>query len=192
MPGWKQPGTTFENPSTTSVFAASLSGGGVHHLMGYAVGVRYYSRVAPLTGTESELNAVLSVGFVVRDQLVVTVTGENLIPQSEFDGAPLGIGTGCRWQPVDTFAVAVDTFTDFESSEDGSVTTPMAGMEYRIVDLVPLRAGWTRNGLTDQSYVTGGFGVSNEQAGLHYGAKVELGDDGNRSHWHGLSLRATF
>jgi hypothetical protein len=164
----------------------------VHHLFGLAAGLRYYTRTAPVTGDESELNAVVSVGVTVRDQLVLTLTGENLVPQSGYDGAPLGVGLGARWQPIDTFAVAVDALTDLESKDDGAAVSPMLGAEYRIQNTVPVRLGWGRDGVSGQSYMTAGLGVSNAQAGLDYGAKLALGSQAKPAHWHGLSLRASF
>lgn len=192
LPGWKKPGESFENPTQTSVFAASLATGGVHHLFSYSAGVRYYTREAPVTGEESELNAVVSIGAVLQDQLILTLTAENLIPQSGFDGAPLAVGTGTRWQPTESFAIAVDTLTDLESKDDGMVTSPMVGAEYRIRGVVPVRLGWTRDAVLEQSYATAGLGVASEQAGLEYGARLELDGGDSARHWHGVSLRASF
>jgi len=194
LPGWKKPGESLENPTKTSVFAATLGGGGVHHLFSVAVGLRYYTRMGPVTGNESEVNAAFSIGGIVRDQLTLTLTAENLIPQDGFEGAPLGVGTGTRWQPTDDFGIAFDTFTDFESLEEGVGFTPMLGAEYAIAQVVPVRLGWTRDGVSGQGYATAGLGFRNDTAGLSYGAKVEVGDlaKDKRSHWHGVSLRASF
>jgi hypothetical protein len=192
LPGWKKPGESFSNPTSTSVLSASLSTGGVHHLISYAAGLRYYMRTAPVTGESTEINGVLSVGFRVQEQLIVTLTGENIIPQSGFDGVPLGVGTGVRWQPVESFGLAVDTFTDLESDDSGAVVSPMVGAEYRIQGTVPIRVGWRRDGLSGSSFATAGLGVSNEQAGLHYGASLQLGEQDDLRHWHGLSLQASF
>ena len=194
LPGWKRPGESFENPTNTTVFGASLGGGGVHHLFSLAVGARYYTRTAPVTGNESEVNGVISMGGVVQDQLTLTLTAENLIPQDGFDGAPLGLGTGACWQPTDSFALAFDTLTDFESKEEGTAFSPMVGVEYRIGEIVPLRMGWTRDGVSGQGYATAGLGVSNDTAGLNYGARLEVGEGTSKQpgHWHGLSLRASF
>lgn len=192
LPGWKKPGQSLDNPTQTQVFAASLGTGGVHHLFSYAVGFRYYMRSAPVTGDETELNAVASLGVVAQDQFVLTLTAVNLVPQTGFDGAPLSVGTGTRWQPTDSFALAVDTLTDLESREDGAVVSPMVGAEYRVQGVVPVRLGWTRDNVSETSFATAGVGVSNEQAGLDYGARLELGATGDPKHWHGLSLRATF
>jgi hypothetical protein len=193
LPGWKRPGESFANPTNTTVMGVSLGSGGVHHLFSLAAGVRYYTRQAPVTGSESEVNGVISMGGILQDQLVLTITGENLIPQDRFEGAPLALGTGTRWQPTDRFALALDTLTDFESLDDGVATTPMLGTEFYVHEVVPLRLGWTRDGVTEQGYATAGFGITNETAGLSYGARVEVGETGaSRDHWHGLSLRASF
>jgi len=189
LPGWKQPGQSLDNPTSTSVYSAALAVGGANNQRGFGLGLRYYSRTAPVTGDESELNAVLSVGMSLRDQLTLTLTGENVVPQSGYDGAPLGVGIGARWQPIDTFAIALDTLTDLDA---GAAVSPMVGAEYRIQGTVPVRLGWARDGVSEKAYMTAGLGVSNAQAGLNYGAKLALGAPGDLAHWHGLSLRATF
>ena len=194
LPGWKRPGENFENPTSTSVFSAALGGGGVHHLFSIAAGLRYYTRTAPVTGTQSEINGVVSMGGIVQDQLTLTLTAENLIPQDGFDGAPLSLGTGTRWQPTERFALAFDSLSDFESKDEGIAFTSMAGMEYRVGEVVPVRLGWMNDGVTGQGYATAGLGVSNETAGLNYGGRLEVGEGAGDSpgHWHGLSLRASF
>ena len=68
----------------------------------------------------------------------------------------------------------------------------MVGAEYRIRGVVPVRVGWTRDAVAEQSFVTAGLGVANEQAGLDYGGRLELGQDDAPQHWHGLTLRASF
>ena len=72
------------------------------------------------------------------------------------------------------------------------VTSPMVGAEYRIQGVVPLRLGWTRDAVLDQSYATAGLGVASEQAGLDYGARLELDPEDSARHWHGVTLRASF
>ena len=194
LPGWKRPGDSLENPTVTSVFGASLGSGGVHHLFSLAAGARYYTRIAPVTGEEAELNAVVSVGGIVLDQLTLTMTAENLIPQDGFNGAPLSLGTGTHWQPTDSFSLALDTLADFESKEDKVAFSPMVGTEFVIAEVVPLRIGWYRDGVSGQGVVTAGIGVSNEVAGFNYGGQLQVGEGtpDKPGHWHGLSLRASF
>jgi hypothetical protein len=195
LPGWKKPNETFDNPMRASTFGASIGGGGVHHLFSGAMGVRYHTRRAPVSGDKSELNVVASVGVIVVDQLILTLTGDNLIPQDEIEGAPLGIGTGTRWQPIEAFGIEFDTFTDFESRSDKVVITPNFGLEYIIAEVVPVRTGFYRDGVEEQSYVTAGFGVANEIVGLNYGGRLSVSQraPGEKlGHWHGLELRASF
>ncbi len=195
LPGWRKPNEGLDNPMRAAVFGAAIGGGGVHHLFSGALGFRYHTRRAPVSGNQSEINICASIGGIVVDQLILTLTGDNLIPQNEIDGAPLGIGTGTRWQPVPAFAIEVDTFTDMESVADAVVLTPMFGVEYIIAEIVPIRSGFYRDGVEKQSYATAGLGVANEIVGLNYGVRIGVSkrDPGESlGHWHGMELRASF
>lgn len=195
LPGWRRPNQNFDNPMRASVFGASIGGGGVHHLLSGAIGFRYHTRRAPVSGDKSEMNIVASVGGIVVDQLILTLTGDNLIPQDEIDGAPMSIGTGVRWQPIEAFGVEIDTLTDFESVKNKVVMTPMFGAEYTIAQIVPIRAGFFRDGVEEQSHVTAGIGVANDTVGLNYGGRMTVGaraPDEKILHFHGLDLRASF
>jgi len=106
-----------------------------------------------------------------------------------FEEAPLGVGTGARWQPTDRFGLAFDTLTDLSSVEDSAAFTPMIGAEIRAADLVPIRVGWTRNGVTGQKLLTGGIGAANESFGFNYSVQLDLDHEEAIAHWHGIGLR---
>ena len=185
LPGWRRKGTTFKNEVRSSVLAATLGGGGVHHLFGVGLNVRYFNTSSTLLGSEHSFNLAPGIAGVSGDQLYLSLTVENAIPLG-FEGAPLGIGTGARWQPTDRFGLSIDTLTDLMGDVEIS---PMVGAEFRAADLVPLRVGWTRNGQTQQRLVTGGIGASNESFALNYGVQLDFDQEDGVGNWHGLSLR---
>lgn len=195
LPGWRKPDETFDNPMRASVFGAAIGGGGVHHLFGAALGFRYHTRRAPVTGDKHELNLSASIGGIVLDQFILTLTGENLIYQDEIDGAPFGIGTGSRWQATEFFGIEVDTFTDFQSVAKSVAFTPMIGAEYIVAQVVPVRTGFYRDGVEEENFVTAGIGVANDIVGLNYGLRIKVSERAPNEafgHWHGLALRASF
>lgn len=188
LPGWRRENQQFGNEVVSSVIAATIGGGGVHHLFGAALGLRYFTRSSSLADNENSFNIAPSVAGFVQDQLYLSLTVENAIPLGFVD-APLSLGTGSRWQPTEQFAVAFDTLTDFSSIEGEVRVSEMAGMEFRVQGLIPLRVGWKNDGVTESQSVTAGIGASNEDIAFNYGGAFELDADGEPNHWHGLHLR---
>lgn len=101
----------------------------------------------------------------------------------------MGVGTGTRWQPTDRFALAFDTVTDLSDLDGSMGFTPMLGGEFRVADVVPVRAGWVSDGLTGQKLITAGIGASNESFALNYSVQLDLNQEESVGHWHGVSLR---
>jgi hypothetical protein len=188
LPGWRRKGTSFTNEVQSSVLAATIGGGGVHHLFGVGLNVRYFNRTSTIHGSEHSVNVSPGMSGVMADQLYLSFAVENAIPLG-FDGAPLAVGTGTRWQPTDRFGLAFDTTTDLTSMDDGVGFTPMVGAEFRVADVVPIRAGWLSNGVTGQKLVTAGIGASNESFALNYSVQLDLDQEETIGHWHGVSLR---
>ena len=191
LPGWREEDQEFDNYIRSSVLSAMVGGGGIHHLFGAGLGLRYFYRTTKLGGTEHAFTLSPSVATVVQEQVYLSFTVENAIPTGQLD-SPLTFSTGTRWELSNRFALAMDTVTDFTSVEDKIVFSPMFGAEARIADVVPIRAGWMRNGVTDARWLTGGIGVENESVGLSYGLQLDLWtDDEVATHRHALMLRVS-
>jgi len=167
LPGWRRKGETFNNEVESSVIAAAIGGGGVHHLFGFGVGLRYYSRTSTLRGASRSFNVAPSVAGVVADQVTLSLTVENPLP-FEYIDAPLGVGTGARWQPTPRFAVALDTLTDLGSVPGEVRFSPMVGAEMWLHEMVPTRVGWTQDGITQRQQVTLGLGVASDAMDFSY------------------------
>jgi len=191
LPGWREVDEEFDNHITSSVLAMTIGGGGIHNLFGAGLGVRYFYRSTKLGGVEHAVTLSPSVATVVQEELYLTLTAENVIPTNQPD-SPVAIGTGTRWQPSNRFAIAFDSLTDFTSVSGEVRFTPMVGAEVRIANVVPIRAGWTRNGVDDSQWVTGGIGVENESVGLSYSLQMDAwSDEDVLVHQHGLMLRVS-
>ncbi len=188
LPGWRRKGTSFTNEVKHSVLAATLGGGGVHHLFGVGLSVRYFNSASTLLGASHSFNVAPGVSGLLGDQLYLSLTAENAIPLG-YEGAPMGVGTGARWQPSDRFGLAFDTVTDFSSFEESVAFSPMVGMEVVAADLVPFRIGWSQDGVSGTRLWTGGVGASNESFGLNYGVQLDLEQEDGIGHWHSVSLR---
>ena len=126
------------------------------------------------------------MGVIAADQLTLTLTTENIIPDSVH---PFAIGLGSRWHPTEMFSVAADLLSDLGSDSGNALFSPMVGTEYRIAALVPVRLGWMRDGESGHAQVTGGLGVANQYFGFNYGARIDLDSGDSLDHWHGASVR---
>ena len=188
LPGWRREDQEFDNYIRSSVLSTTIGGGGIHRLFGFGVGVRYFYRSTKLGGSEHALTLAPSIATVIQDSVIVSITAENVIPTGNPD-APLGMSTGTRWQISRQLALAFDTEVDFESVEDKVAFTPMVGAEFRAGDVVPLRAGWRRDGVDGTRWLTGGIGVENESVGLSYGLSLDLSSGDEAVHQHGVMLR---
>lgn len=190
LPGWREVDEEFDNHITSSVLAATIGGGGVHHLFGAGLGIRYFYRSTKLGGVEHAVTLSPSVATVLQEELYLTLTAENVIPTNQLD-SPLAIGTGTRWQPSNRFALAFDSQTDFTSVAGEVRFTPMVGAEVRIANVVPVRAGWTRNGVNETQWVTGGIGIENETVGLSYSLQMDAWTGAEFVHRHGIMVRVS-
>jgi len=190
LPGWRKEDQEFDNYIRSSVLSATLGGGGIHHLFGAGLGLRYFYRTTKLGGTEHAFTLSPSVATVVQEQVYLSFTVENAIPTGQKD-SPIAFSTGTRWELSNRFALAVDTVTDFTSVKDQIVFSPMVGAEARIADVVPVRAGWMRNGVTQTRWLTAGMGVENESVGLSYGLQLDLWTDEVSTHRHAIMLRVS-
>jgi hypothetical protein len=188
LPGWREEGETFDNHIESTVLSASVGAGGVHHLFGVGLGFRYYTTTSTLDGTDQSFNLAPSIAGVLGRYWTLSLTIENPLPL-EYEGAPLAVGTGARWQPSSRFAVAVDTLSDLGSMPGEVRFSPMVGTEIRIQDVVPLRLGWTQNGITNEKFITGGIGAANEAMEFAYGVQLDLWTHDEVTHLHRLAMR---
>jgi hypothetical protein len=188
LPGWRRKGESFSDEVESSVIAATLGGGGVHHLFGFGVGLRYYYRSSTLFGSDQSFNVAPSIAGVLADHWTVSLTVENPLPLDYAD-APMAVGTGTRWQPTSGFAVAVDTLTDLGSVPGEVRFTPMVGMEARVHEAVPLRVGWLQDGLSQTQFISAGIGASNESMGFNYGVRLSPWATDGVEYMHRMSLR---
>jgi hypothetical protein len=188
LPGWRREDQEFNNYIRSSVLSTTIGGGGIHRLFGFGLGVRYFYRSTKLGGSEHAITLAPSVATVVQDSVILSLTVENVIPTGNPD-APLGVSTGTRWIISRQLALAVDTVADFSSLENQVAITPMIGAEFRAGDVVPLRAGWQRDGVDGRRWVSSGIGVENETVGLSYALNMDMWTDDAVIHQHGIMLR---
>ncbi len=188
LPGWRRKGESFNNEVESSVVSATIGGGGVHHLFGFGVGLRYYFRTSTLRGAEGVFNIAPSIAGIVAETWTLSLTVENPIPV-DYGDAPLAVGSGTRWQPSDRFALSVDTLTDLGTYPGEVRFTPMAGAEIYIQDMVPVRVGWTQDGVSQVQHVTAGVGAVNESMGFNYAVLLDPWSSDDVAHEHRVSLR---
>ena len=188
LPGWRREDQEFDNHIRSSVLSTTIGGGGIHRLFGFGLGVRYFYRSTKLGGAEHAVTLAPSIATVIQDSVIFSVTAENVIPTGNPD-APIGLSTGTRWQVSRQFALALDTSADFQSLENKVAFTPMVGAEFRAGDVVPIRAGWKRDGVDGTRWLSSGIGVENESVGLSYALTLDLWSQSEVVHQHGVMLR---
>ncbi len=190
LPGWKEVDEEFANQIRSSVVAATIGGGGVHHLFGVALGLRYFYRDTKLGGASDAITLAPSVATIISDELYLSLTAENVIPTG-LSEAPLAISTGTRWQPSNRLAIAFDSVTDFSSVEGEVRFSPMVGTELRVIKDIPIRAGWFADGVEKSQWVTGGVGIENDTVGLTYGLQMDFWSKETLTHKHAIMLRVS-
>jgi hypothetical protein len=147
------------------------------------VGGKYLS----LGGTRSLTAVTADAGVLWQlTQLVsVGVSGYNLVPVGNKQVAPLGMGAGVAVGSDRAFQVTGDWRADFEAPAAGGGTKTAnrwaLGAEALLFDLVPVRAGWMKDGVLDTSWWTAGVGlVSAAGVALDVGYRQSIDDPSAR------------
>jgi hypothetical protein len=190
LPGWRTPS---EDPSTDPTKHTNFAVGGA---MGWAddriavgANVRRYSTKATYATDDVTWNVGLGVGSKLGEQVTLSLTGMNLVPD---DATPFTMALAGRVAPSETASLELDLVGDFASDPDRPGFGVAAGGELYVHELVPLRAGFARDAATERSSIGVGLGAVGEGAGLQYGFHAAVGDGPfqvwGTGTWHTLEL----
>lgn len=147
---WVKP---LDGPESGNLFVGGLAGSLVERFY-FGAQLRYYALHHDLGGghTESVQAVTADAGFYweLADYLSLGASGFNLIPTGYEEVAPRTAGAGLAMGSDRSFKLTADWRVDFDSVRDEAgkpVTTNVyaAGLEGLLGDLVPLRAGFTRD-----------------------------------------------
>ena len=111
---------------------------------GVSLGVTGEYLVLYGAGRAKQGNVSAGLFWEASDFLTLGVAGTNLIPTGNEDLAPTGVGAGLAVGNDRLFHVTGDWGAKWDSSGK-RFQTWAAGAEVLVADLIPLRAGWTRD-----------------------------------------------
>lgn len=139
------------------------------------------SALPPLTAKLPDVTAVTGdAGLLwqVTELVSVGIAGYNLVPVSNDRVAPVGMGAGLAIGSDRTFQVTGDWRTDWDrSGPDQGSTRWSAGAEALVLNVLPLRAGWTKDELLGTSWWSAGAGlVSGNGVALDVGYRQSIDD----------------
>jgi hypothetical protein len=111
-------------------------------------------------GRPSSSAGTADAGILWQVSSLVTVgaAGYNLVPISNDELAPMGVGAGIAIGSDQKFQVTGDWRADFDRRQE-TTNRYAAGVEVLLGRLVPVRAGWTRDETLDTSWWSVGAGL---------------------------------
>ena len=174
LPGWKEPGETFNDLRD----ARMRIGGGfgfavLQRTLGFGGTVEWNHRTNGFDESVSKLSGGASMAAYLGKSLVLSINGERLIPTNLWF-APTQISGGFRWEPSPLAALSADIVTDLTSHAQAEVGFGV-GASFRASDIVPIRVGFARDAATLADRFTAGTGVGNDQAELAYAFELPVG-----------------
>jgi hypothetical protein len=118
------------------------------------------SPASPITlPNVSAVTADAGIFWQVAHLVSLGVAGYNLVPVGNKIVAPLGMGAGVAVGSDRSFQVTGDWRTDFDAPAGRNANRWAAGAEALLFDMVPVRAGWMKDGPLDTSWWSAGVGL---------------------------------
>lgn len=195
LPGWRIPDADTENPTEQSTIGGALGGAFAQRKVGVGIGVSYHRYKSFYRDASGVVDLSAGVSGKLGDQVVVAAAVRDLLPSTDFTGAPLTIEGGLRWGPSPWFAIEADLWADMVSLDAPALGVGVGGVAWA-AKTVPIRLGYTRDGVEDLDVLTAGVGAGSDKGSLEYAFGLPLGgideNVGALGTWHGLSLVAHF
>lgn len=184
LPGWTAPGVVPTNRRKTSVFTAGFSvAPGERRVswgLGGSIGTVSHDRLG------KKLTGDLSTGFGLRagESGAFGLVVNGLLPVKGPQRIPLNARLGARYALDEGPSVAMDVGWQFQD-DNGLGLVGSVGAE-AAVGIVRPRLGYSYDGPTRQSTLTGGVGGENKSGGLDFGVAVPLGPGFTGKHIRGV------
>lgn len=186
LPGWKEPGTEVENPTTREDVQVGAAVPFADRHVSLGIVGRYAWRTSALQGKAQAFNLGVVAAFRPHETVTVAAGGRDLVSPAYPDtnrAADLAV----RWAPLDALALEVDAVAPLEEGFDASAISVHAGADASAAEWLRLRAGYAYD---DGSNLGVGLGLGADKASLDYGLRIDLGDAGRL--WHALDVRVAF
>ena len=128
------------------------------------LGGRYMKITSGSQELASDFTFDVGTVFHLSDMFSFGVVGYNLLSTGSSDKlAPIGLGIGASFNYGYAFLVSAEIRFDFTSKENASKENETTkkynvGAEYLISNIVPIRAGYQYDELSENSYISAGLG----------------------------------
>lgn len=192
LPGWYRPGQSFSNETSEVVAGGSGAVSFANRQRSIGIGTHYIGRRGTFTEDVDIFEFTASGGLHIKEQLLMTVTGRDVLQNN----GPVHIGTGIRWGPTDTsfngspfrsyggIEFNVDTLLDQDGYKMGY--WGISG-DVLLTDMFILRSGYRQE--SDIQAIGVGFAIDNISYGFEIGSLLYLNEEGLSRHSHSAGLR---
>jgi hypothetical protein len=195
LPGWRVPDDDTENPTEQTTIAGAIGGAVAQRRLGLGIGVSYHRYKSFYREAQGVVDLSAGLSGKLGDQVIVAAAVRDFLPSADFTKAPLTIEGGLRWGPSPWFGFEADVWSDLETLDAPAVSVGVGGVAWA-AKTVPIRLGYTHDGVLDQDRLTAGVGAGSEKGSLEYAFGLPLGgiedNSGALGTWHGVSLIAHF
>lgn len=187
LPGWRLEGVELEDPTRHESVELGLAYPFADRRVSLALHPRYDWRMSALTGHTSAFN--FGVSGAVRPLPTLTfAAGTFALLENGYRDTERTLVVGGRWDPGRFFGFEADAWAPLTQEWSWKRMRWRTGADLGVLEWMRLRAGWA----SDEGVRFGavGLGLTDEQADLDYGVRIQL-DDPSRN-WHELQLTVHF
>jgi hypothetical protein len=112
--------------------------------------------------------------LIFADMIRLGIVGHNLIEESAYADMPRQLGSGISLV-YEGFTAAFDVTADFDTRLDTELLYAI-GLQYVLMEMVPLRLGFDLDEITDSKRVTAGLGYWGGMFGIDIGYQQDVED----------------
>ena len=195
LPGWRVAGQAGENPTEETTIGGAIGGALAQRRVGVGLGVSYHRYKSFYRDPSGLVDLSAGVSGKLGDQVVLAASVRDFLPSADFTKAPLVLEGGIRWGPSPWLGIEADVWSDMQTLDEPALSIGVGGVAWA-ARTVPIRLGYTRDGIDDLDILTAGIGAGSESGSLEYavGVPIQAVDPGagTLGTWHGVSLVVHF
>lgn len=196
LPGWRVPGDTegATYRETGLLAGLALNVADAQRRVSGGLGVAYRLRGSTWDDPSGAVDLTASASARPVDALILTVVGQDLLPDPDTHPRPPKVGGGLRWAPTDSAGLEADALVNLAQVGAPTVAFGVGG-RVLAAELVPLRGGFQHDTATGINMVSAGLGIASPEASFDYAFRVALDRPApaeGLGSWHALSLSISF
>ena len=196
LPGWRVAGDAASDAyrQTDLLAGIGLNVANVDRRFAGGVAVAYRMLGSNWQDPEGAVDLSASVSARPVDPVVLSVVGQDFLPDPAGRARPPKVGGGLRWMPSDSAGLEADALVSLADPASPALAFGVGG-RVLAAELVPLRGGYHHDTATGADMVSAGLGIASPEASFDYAFRVAV--DGapattGLGSWHALSLSITF